>query len=180
MADRLAGEVRVIRALMYSYLIDFWGDVPLVTHTLTIDELMVARTPKEEVIDFLMTDLEVAAANLPVEIPVGENLGRMSRGAALALKARIALYHGRFDVAEDAARRVMDLGVYSLFDIGNPDRNYYTLFTDKGKLSAGLNKETIIGRLCLADVSMHNLSREIQVPDQFIRWNPTKHLVDVI
>lgn len=168
----------MIRALMYSYLIDFWGDVPLVTHTLTIDELMVARTPKEEVIDFLMTDLEVAAANLPVEIPVGENLGRMSRGAALALKARIALYHGRFDVAEDAARRVMDLGVYSLFDIGNPDRNYYTLFTDKGKLSAGLNKETIIGRLCLADVSMHNLSREIQVPDQFIRWNPTKHLVD--
>lgn len=42
LADRLAGEVRVIRALMYSYLIDFWGDVPLVTHTLTIDELWLS------------------------------------------------------------------------------------------------------------------------------------------
>lgn len=176
--ERLAGEVRVVRALMYSYLVNFWGDVPLVTQTLNIDELMVARTPKEQVVDFLMEDLEVAAEALPIEIPKGENLGRMNRGAALALKARIALYNERYDIAEEAARRVMEMGVYELFDIGNPKENYNALFTDRGKLAAGNNRETIIARLALSDVAMHNLSREIQVPDQVIRWNPTKSLID--
>lgn len=178
LAEKLAGEVRVIRALMYSYLINFWGDVPLVTHTLTTDELMIARSPKEEILDFLMEDLEIAATSLPTEIPTGEDLGRMTKGAALALKARIALYHKRYDIAQDAAQRVMNLGVYNLFDIGDPNRNYYTLFTDEGKLAAGQNTETIIARLYLTNTSTHNLSREIQVPDQFIRWNPTKALVD--
>ncbi|GHA31424.1 hypothetical protein GCM10007103_11320 [Salinimicrobium marinum] len=178
LAERLAAEVRVIRALMYSYLTNFWGDVPLVTETLTIEELMVPRDPQEEVVDFLLNDLEDAAMNLPSEIPSGEDLGRMNRGAALALKARIALYSGRFEVAEKAARDVMDMGVYELFDTGNPERNYYDLFTYAGKLSTGNNKETIIARTSLMEVDMHNLSREIHVPDQVIRWNPTKSLVD--
>lgn len=178
LAERLAGEVRVIRALMYSYLVSFWGDVPLVTNTLTIDELMIPRDPKDKVIDFLLNDLEEAAQQLPAEIPSGENLGRMNKGAALALKARLALYHGRYDVAEKAAKDVMDLGVYKLFTSGDPDRNYYDLFTYAGKLSTGNNKETIIARTALLDVAMHNLSREIHVPDQVIRWNPTKSLVD--
>lgn len=178
LAERLAAEVRVIRALMYSYLTNFWGDVPLVTETLTIDELMVPRDPQEEVVDFLLNDLEDAAMNLPSEIPSGEDLGRMNKGAALALKARIALYSGRFEVAEKAAKEVMDLGVYELFATGDPDRNYYDLFTYAGKLSTGNNKETIIARTSLMDVDMHNLSREIHVPDQVIRWNPTKSLVD--
>ncbi|MGS2741876.1 RagB/SusD family nutrient uptake outer membrane protein [Sinomicrobium sp. M5D2P17] len=177
-AERLAAEVRVIRALMYSYLTAFWGDVPLVTTTLGLDELMIPRTPKEEVIDFLLEDLEDAARFLPSEVPTGENLGRMSKGAALALKARVALYNNRFEVAEKAAKDVMDLGVYELFTSGDPSKNYYDLFTDAGKLANGNNKETIIARLNLEDVSMHNLSREIQVPDQVIRWNPTKSLID--
>ncbi|MGS2761163.1 RagB/SusD family nutrient uptake outer membrane protein [Sinomicrobium sp. M5D2P9] len=177
-AERLAAEVRVIRALMYSYLTAFWGDVPLVTTTLGLDELMMPRTPKEDVIDFLLEDLEDAARFLPSEIPTGENLGRMSKGAALALKARVALYNNRFEVAEKAAKDVMDLGVYQLFTSGDPSRNYYDLFTDAGKLANGNNKETIIARLNLEDVSMHNLSREIQVPDQVVRWNPTKSLID--
>lgn len=176
--ERLAAEVRVIRGLMYSYLTNFWGDVPLVTRPLNIDELMIPRDPKAGVIDFLLEDLEDAAQFLPSSIPTGDNLGRMNKGAALALKARIALYAGRYDVAEKAAKDVMDLGVYQLFTSGDTDRNYYDLFTYRGKLATGNNKETIIARTSLMDVSMHNLSREIHVPDQVIRWNPTKSLID--
>jgi len=177
-AERYAAEVRVIRALMYLYITEFWGDMPLVTEPLNIDELMVPRDPKAEVVDFVLNDLEDAAQYLPVEIPSGENLGRMNKGAALALKARMALYNERYDVAEDAAKRVMDMGVYELYSTGNPERDYYDLFTYEGKLANGNNKETIIARLSLEDEAMHNLSREIQVPDQVIRWNPTKSLVD--
>ncbi|MCC9168437.1 RagB/SusD family nutrient uptake outer membrane protein [Pontibacter harenae] len=177
-AEQLAAEVRVIRALMYSYLTSFWGDVPLVTTTLNIDELYGPRNSKDEVVDFILQDLEEAAQHLPTAIPIGENLGRMSKGAALALKARIALYNERWDVAEKAAKDVMDLGVYELFNVGDPSSNYRRLFTYEGKLASGNNRETIIARLHKLDVSMHNLSREIHVPDQNARWNPTKSLVD--
>jgi starch-binding outer membrane protein, SusD/RagB family len=176
--EALAGEVRVIRALMYSYLISFYGDVPLVTRPLAIDELMGSRDPRAKVVDFILADLDEAARHLPAAIPAGANLGRMSKGAALALKARIALYEGRFDVAEKAAKDVMDLNVYRLFTTGGPDNAYRNLFTYAGKLSAGNNQETIIARTHLADLNMHNLSRELQVPDQGSRWNPTKSLLD--
>lgn len=176
--ERLAAEVRVIRGLMYSYLTSFWGDVPLVTKPLKIDELMLPRDPKEKVIDFLLQDLEEAAQNLPKEIPTGENLGRMNKGAALALKARIALYNQRYEIAEKAAKDVMEMNIYALFTSGDPNKNYHDLFTYAGKLATGNNTETIIARTSLMDFDMHNLSREIHVPDQVVRWNPTKSLVD--
>src|SRR5690606_5718213 len=53
--ERLAAEVRVIRALAYSFLTSFYGDIPLITKTLKPDdpELYEARTPRAEVIEFL-------------------------------------------------------------------------------------------------------------------------------
>lgn len=178
--ERLAAEVRVIRALAYSFLVSFYGDVPLIIKTLNPGdpELMDPRTPREEVIDFLLADLDAAAAVLPAEIPSGENLGRVSKGAALALKARIALTEQRYDVAEEAAKAVMDLGVYELYSNGDPATSYWELFTDAGKLANGNNKETIFARLHKLDVIMHNLSREIQVPDQFARFVPTRSVVE--
>lgn len=178
--ERLAAEVRVIRALGYSFLVSFYGDVPLITKTLNPGdpELTDARTPRDEVVDFLLADLDAAAAILPVEIPSGENLGRVSKGTALALKARIALTEKRYDVAEEAAKAVMDMGVYQLYSNGNPETSYWELFTDKGKLASGNNRETIFARLHKLDVIMHNLSREIQVPDQFARFVPTRSVVD--
>jgi hypothetical protein len=90
----------------------------------------------------------------------------------------MALYDGRWAEAEKSAKAVMDLSVYSLYSTGKPATDYYTLFTYAGKLSAGANKETIMARINLTDVSMHNISRETQVPDQGSRYNPTKALVD--
>lgn len=176
--EQLAAEVRVIRALMYSYLTNFFGDVPLITTPLTIEEVYGPRDPKEEVVNFILQELDEAALHLPAAIPTGANLGRISKGAALALKARVALYNKRYQVAEEAAKAVMDLGVYELFSTGDPSTSYRDLFTYKGKLASGNNRETIIARTHLDEVTDHNLSREIQVPDQNIRWNPTKSLVD--
>ncbi|AHM59811.1 RagB/SusD domain-containing protein [Flammeovirgaceae bacterium 311] len=176
--EQLAAEVRVIRALAYSYLTNFWGDVPLVTTTLTIDELYGPRNPREEVINFLMEDLELAAQHLPAEIPTGADRGRMNKAAALGLKARIALYNQRWAEAEQAAKAVMDMGIYELYSNGDPNTSYKELFTYAGNLSGGNNRETIIARLSLTGITDHNLSREIQVPDQVVRWNPTKSLVD--
>lgn len=178
--ERLASEVRVIRALAYSIIVSFWGDAPLILKTLdpADPEVYGERTPKAEIVDFLLKDLEEAAVHLPAAIPAGKDLGRVNKGAALALRARIALYNGRYEEAEKSAKAVMDMGVYQLYSNGDPASSYWELFTKKGKLANGQNRETIMARLHRMDVIMHNLSREIQVPDQFARFVPTRSLVE--
>lgn len=178
--ELLAAEVRVLRALAYSFVVSFWGDVPLILEPLELDdeEVYGERLPHEQVVDFILADLDTAAAILSPNIPTGDRLGRINKGAALALKARVALAEGRYDVAEEAAKAVMDMGTYRLYSNGNPETSYWELFTDAGKLANGRNQETILARLHLMDIIMHNLSREIQVPDQSARFVPTRSLVE--
>lgn len=178
--ESMAAEVRFIRAYLYFYLTQFYGDVQLVKKTLltTDPEVYGTRQGKAEVVDFILTELEEAAAKLPTT-QTGANLGRVTKGAALALKARVALYNEKWDVAEKAAKDVMDLGIYQLYSNGSTDSSYKELFTYKGKLINGKNKETILARMYSADALIyHNMSREAHVPDQASRWNPTKALVD--
>lgn len=127
MLARLKAEARFLRAYYYTMLTTFWGDVPLVTEPLVIQD-KVSRTSRNEVVDFIITELDAITGTLPVSY-TGDNIGRATRGAALALKARVALYNGRFAVARDAAKAVMDLGVYDLY----PD--YEKLFWYEGQNS---------------------------------------------
>ncbi len=177
--ESMAAEVRFIRAYLYFYLTQFYGDVQLITKTLLITDAEVngTRNKKSEVVDFILKELDDASPKLPLT-QTGVNLGRITRGAALALKARVALYNQKYDVAEKAAKDVMDLGIYQLYAAGTPATAYNDFFTYKGKLKNGTNKETILARMHLTDVSVHNMSREAHVPDQASRWNPTKSLVD--
>ncbi|MEJ7828669.1 MAG: RagB/SusD family nutrient uptake outer membrane protein [Segetibacter sp.] len=178
--ESMAAEVRFIRAYLYFYLTQFYGDVQLITKTLlTSDpEVYGSRNKKSEVVDFVLKELDESAAKLPLT-QTGVNLGRLTKGAALALKARVALYNQQYAVAEKAAKDVMDLGIYALYSNGNPATSYNEFFTYKGKLKNGTNKETILARLYSAEaLAYHNMSREAQVPDQASRWNPTKSLVD--
>lgn len=111
--DRLKGEVKALRAYFYINLAFLYGDVPLVTSPLTIEESSnLTRTPVDEVWDFIEQEFNEAAALLPV---IQNDEGRITKGAALALKARAMLYAGRFKKAAAAAKHVMELNVYSLY-----------------------------------------------------------------
>jgi len=178
--DAYASEVRFIRAYLYSYLTLFFGDVQLIKKTLLITdpEVMGTRNKKAEVVDFILTELQEASVNMPLT-QTGATLGRATKGAALALKARVALYNQRYDLAEKAAQDVMDLGIYQLYTAGTPATAYNDFFTYKGKIKNSANKETILARLYSTEaLAYHNMSREALVPDQASRWNPTKSLVD--
>jgi hypothetical protein len=124
--ERLKGEARFLRAYHYDMLANLFGDVPLVLEPLGLDEGQVTRTPRAEVADTVLADLTYAASVLPVSYPAADR-GRATKGAALALKARAALYEARWQVAADAAKAVMDLGVYTLYP------NYRDLFTYRGE-----------------------------------------------
>lgn len=185
--ERFAAEVRTIRAFVYFYLTSWFGDVPLVTSTKNPDPYQ-SRTLRSEVIDFLMNDLDDAASKLPKFVePATSDFGRISAAGAIALKARLALHNERWEDAQKACERLMpggDLAYHELYSTGNPNEDYSDLFKFAGRASRqGHNKETIIAMVYNYDLASgvrtnHNLSRELQVPDQYCRFNPTKAFID--
>ncbi|MEX0884100.1 MAG: RagB/SusD family nutrient uptake outer membrane protein, partial [Cyclobacteriaceae bacterium] len=112
--ERLEAEARFLRAFYYTQLTSLWGDVPLILEPLEINDHR-PRNPKSEVVDFVITELDgiINANYLPVSY--SNEIGRATHGAALTLKARVALRNGRYEMTRDAAQQVMDLGVYELF-----------------------------------------------------------------
>ncbi len=111
--NRLKGEIRVIRAYLYLKLFFIYGNVPLVIKSISIEEGQnIKQVPVNELSNFIGTELTEAAVLLPL---TQTEKGRITKGAALALKARAMLFAKRYQEAADAAKEVMDLGVYDLY-----------------------------------------------------------------
>ena len=107
-------QTLVARAAQYCILTTYFGDVVYVDKEISIDEAFrMGRTDKSEILEKVYADLETAVADLPVSYTGSVELA--TRGAALAIKARYALFNGEWQIAADAARRCMDLGVYELY-----------------------------------------------------------------
>jgi len=100
-------EARFLRALYYHYLTELFGDVPLITKSLTLSESQVPRNSKEEVVGFILTELEECANGFTSEQDL--SVGRASKEAAWALVSRVALYNERWDQAAANAQKVMAL-----------------------------------------------------------------------
>lgn len=110
--NQLKGEASFFRACFYSYLVFLYGDVPLVTDYISIEEAFATgRTAKAAVLEQIYKDFDTAIENLPVSYG-GEQ--KITKGAAYAFKARIASWMLDYPTARDAAKGCMDLGVYSL------------------------------------------------------------------
>ncbi|RYY54660.1 MAG: RagB/SusD family nutrient uptake outer membrane protein [Chitinophagaceae bacterium] len=128
--ERMKAETRFVRAFHYFLLMNWWGDVPLLTNDITPEEAKtVTRTPRAEVLTFILAELDAAAAGLPTNTQYAAvDRGRITRGAALALKARVLLYEGTrmaevVSVCEELMSNQAANGTYSLY----PD--YTALFT---------------------------------------------------
>lgn len=110
---KTADQARFIRAFQYANLINYFGAVPLITHAQNLDEnLNVARNSYQEVVNFIVSEMDAinTSANLPYKY-TGADVGRVTRGAALALKSRVLLYaasyNGEWQKAYDAAKAVV-------------------------------------------------------------------------
>ena len=102
-------EIRFLRAYFYFELFRSYGDVPLVTTTLTNAEANnITRTPADEIVKFIVEELDEIAPSLPVSYitEVNSEVGRATRIAALALKARTLLYYASplFNPSNDRSR----------------------------------------------------------------------------
>ena len=102
-------ELRFLRAYFYFELLRSYGDVPLVTTTLTNAQAnTISRTPADEIVKFIVDELDAIAPYLPVSYvtEVNSEIGRATRVAAFALKARTLLYAASplFNPSNDKAK----------------------------------------------------------------------------
>lgn len=106
-------EARFFRAYGYRYLTYLWGDVPYVDKVEDKFRIDFTRTPKAEVLQHIIDDLEFAAANLP-EDPDKVTVGRLTKWAAEHLLSEVYLMAGNYSKAEQAALAVINSGKFSL------------------------------------------------------------------
>ena len=131
-------QAKVLRAYYFFELARRYGDIPMPLTMLTAEEAnMIEKTPFDEVINFIVTECDEAAKNLP-DTYVGlldDETGRVTRGFALAVKTKALLYaasplhnpsgdKSKWEKAAAAAKEIMELNVYRL----DPDEkaNNYT------------------------------------------------------
>ncbi|WP_240663462.1 RagB/SusD family nutrient uptake outer membrane protein [Mucilaginibacter limnophilus] len=118
---RYLAEAKFVRAYQYFRLVRAFGDVPLrLKVPEEAAEFNIPRTPKAEVYAAIENDLTEAAAALPQSYS-GNDIGRATKGAALSLHAKVAMYQQKWNDVLTLTNQVKGLG-YSLFP------NYEQLF----------------------------------------------------
>lgn len=128
--NNMIGQVKTIRAYQYFLMNWIYGGVPIIESYETAEEAQVPRNSEEEVKNFIYNELDEA---IPMLYDVPEASGYIAKGTALALNMRASLFYGDYQRAKDAAKAIMDLGIYEL------DPSYENLFT-----LAGQNSKEII------------------------------------
>lgn len=119
---RYIAEAKFIRAYSYFRLERAFGNIPLVLKVpSTPAEINPTQSTPEQVWTAIEKDLTDAAASLPISYGPAD-VGRATKGAALALHAKVSMYQGKWSDVLNYSKQVMDLGIYSLF----PD--YYQMF----------------------------------------------------
>ena len=121
---RYKAEATVIRALMYINLTMTYHDVPYLTHEQSLKDANAEKTSRSVIVEEVMKDLKAAAQALPVTT---DQRGHITKGAALAVLGRLALYNEKWDDAIDAYKQVIALNQYALF----PD--YTKLFSQENE-----------------------------------------------
>lgn len=177
--DRLKGEALFLRAFFHFNLAKKFGGVPVITRVLSPSEdLAAANTRKsfKETIDQIVKDCDDATALLPPTY-TSSSTGRITKGACMALKARALLYFASplntahdatlWQNAANAAKAVIDLGVYSLYP------NYQEIFTKTN------NSEIIFSRQAGNDAFWDECNSPCGA--RFAGWGgtcPTQNFVD--
>jgi hypothetical protein len=185
--DRWVGEARFFRAYHYWNLVKTYGGVPLITKVLdvTSPEVYTPRSTQQQIIDFIIGDLDTAVAKLVKQSQLAPaELGRVTQGAALALKARAALYqatwlkyHAEGDPtamltqAINAAQQLIASNEYDLYRDHGTDSSYKFLFILQGDDS----REVILAKRYYEGRANHNWTRELW----FNYMIPTKKLADM-
>jgi hypothetical protein len=121
---RYDGEAKFNRAYAYFRLERAFGNIPLLLSVpLTPAQQNIAQSTPAQVWAAIEQDLTDAATDLPTTYDAAD-VGRATKGAALALHAKVALYQQKWADVVNYTNQVIQSGVYSLYP------NYYQMFRE--------------------------------------------------
>lgn len=136
-ALEIQGEARMLRAHYYFFLWRVFKNIPYVDEHMTAEEAAEVRND-QDVLPHIISDLEFAIANLPVEKINGES-GRMDRSIAQAYLGKVLLYQKRYDEALP-----LFLSVMAGKDIESmPYQNNFDVTTEDGPEVVFVSKHAI-------------------------------------
>ena len=126
---RLLGEAKFLRAFVYFRLVQWYGDIPLITKILTEDEYFTqSRTSAGEVYTQIEKDLKDAIDVLPEKSKYApEDLGRITKGAARGILAKVYMVKKDYTKALEQCEAIISSNEYSLMP------SYADIFTSKGE-----------------------------------------------
>jgi hypothetical protein len=114
--DRLKGEALFLRGLNYFYLITFFNNIPLISKSYeSADEYFPEQSDPAVVWDQIFSDFDEASQLLPASYN-SPDVGRATKGAALAFLGKSYLFNNRFAEAAQKFEEVMGLGIYGLME----------------------------------------------------------------
>ena len=172
--EPIAGQAYFFRGYIYFELIRKFGDVPYIDQPLKLTDVEdITRTSKDEIYTKIMADFDKAFSYLPEEWPATQ-WGRITKGAAMAMKARAALYFGNLETAATAAKSVMDLNKYDLYDKENTGK-YQELFWEK---TDGCEEIILAVQYNAPDKTNYLIGWECFPTKGWGGLNPTQSLVD--
>ncbi|MFC4875047.1 RagB/SusD family nutrient uptake outer membrane protein [Negadavirga shengliensis] len=118
--QRSEGELRFVRAYLYFLLVQYFGDVIIVTEPISTpsEAFLYEREPVETVYQLIISDLQSAANTLPSSHPASET-GRVTKGAALSLLGKVHLTRKEYPQAIAVLNQVLPLGYSLLGNYGN-------------------------------------------------------------
>lgn len=175
-------EARFIRAINYFELVKRYGGVPLIGDKLFSqdEKLDIPRNTFDECVTYIVDELDDIRDDLRIDPVKAAELGRVTKGAAMALKSRVLLYAAsplnnpghdmeKWQAASDAAKAVMDYGKFSL------ENDFNSVFTERQ------NSEVILAyqREQTKDLERQNAPVGYAEPNQSQGYvSPTQELVD--
>ena len=108
------GQAKFLRAMYYFNLVKTFGGVPIRPEVESVDSLVVPRSTKEECYAYIEKDLREAALMLPSSYAGASDMGKATRGAAVALLMKVLMYEAKPGVLSDKWEEVVKLGKYMI------------------------------------------------------------------
>ena len=186
------GVARFWRAYFYYEKVKRYGDVPWYSKPLSTEDedLYKPRDPRSMVMDSVLADLNFAAENIRDTKDNSSSL--ITRQVALAFKSRVSLFEGTFrkyhpefnlqasankflEVAADAARKIMVSGKYAIYNTGNPDKDYRTLFISENPVNTEVMLAVVYNN---ALRRWHNITWKFNSATYSSRWGLNKQFVN--
>lgn len=122
--NRLIAEAKVLRAFYHFELVRCFGRVPILDHVIKTSSERIGQSEIADVYAFIINDLKEAEPYLPKKSEYSTtDLGRITKGYAQGLLAKVNLYTKDYNEAKKWAKEVIDSGEYQLVP------NYADIFT---------------------------------------------------